>query len=105
MRVITGSVTGVAASAWLPLDQYTSGFGDGVYLDLGAGCTASVEVTPDDVFDPDVTPKAYPCGVTALTGATTDVAAQLPFAARAVRLNQTVGAAQSFIKVAVKGLI
>lgn len=104
MRVSTVSVTGVAASAWLPIDHYTSGYGDGIYLDLGAGATASVEVTPDNVFDPAVTPKAYACGVATLTGATTDVCAMLPLAAVAVRLNQTAGATTSILKVVVRGV-
>lgn len=105
MRIASVSVTGVAASAWLPLDHYTGGFGDGLFLNLGAGCTASVEATPDDVFDPAVTPVAYPIGVAALTAATTDAAAAMPFAAKAVRVNQTVGAVATTLQVAVRGLV
>lgn len=105
MRVATVSTTGVGQSNWLPLDAPTSGFGDGIFLDVGAGATVSVEVTPDNVFDPNVVPVAYPVGVAALTGATADVAAQLPYAVRAIRLNQTVGAAPSTMKVVTKGLI
>ena len=100
----TTRVTGVAASAPLLLDQLAAVFAVGVYLDLGAGCTASVEATPDDVMNPAVTPVWYPCGVAALTGATADVAAGLGFPARAIRLNQTVGAGSSVMTVLQQGL-
>lgn len=104
MRVTSKTVTGVAASGWLPLDAYLPGSFDGIYIEPGAGATVSVEVTPDDVFDPNVTPTAFPCGVAALTGATTNVASALQFAARAVRLNQTVGVTTSTITVVSRGL-
>lgn len=105
MRTQSVTVTGVAASAPLLLDAYTVGDEDGVFIDIGAGCTATVEITPDDIMDPSVVPVWYPTGVTALTGATTDVAAGLPFAARGIRLNQTVGAALSTLKVVTQGII
>lgn len=103
MRVASTSVTGVAASPWLPLDHYTEGYGDGVFVKPGAGATVSVEATADDVFNPNVTPTAFPVGVAALTGATTNVAAALPFAAKAIRLNQSVGVSTSTLQVVVRG--
>lgn len=105
MRVATVSRTGVGVSPWLPLDNYTDGFGDGLYLKTGAGATVSVELTADDVFDPTVTPIAFPCNVVALTGATTNVSGGLTQAARAVRINQTVGATTSTLQAVVRGLI
>lgn len=105
MRIQTTSVTGVTASAPLMLDAYATGALATVFLDLGAGCTASVEITPDDVQDPSVTPKWYPVPVAALTGATTDLCAALGVQGRAIRLNQTVGAALSLMKLVAHGII
>jgi len=102
VRVASVSVTGIAVSAWLPLDQYTDAFGDGLYVKPGAGATVAVEVTPDDVFNPAVTPTAYALGAP-FTGVTANIAGQLPFAVKAVRLNQTVGATTSTLQAAVRG--
>lgn len=103
MRVAQVSVTGVAVSAWLPLDQYTESTGDGLFLKVGAGATASLEVTADNIFDPTVTPTAFPIGVAGFTGATTNVAGALPYAARAIRINQTVGGSTSTLQAVVRG--
>lgn len=104
MRVQTQSVTGVAASPPLLLDTNASGQYPSVFLQMGAGCTASVQATADDVMDPTVSPVWVAVPVAALTGATTSVAAGLGLFARAVRLNQTAGAALSRIKVVSAGL-
>ncbi len=92
MRPSTVSVTGVAASPWLPVDYHTDASQDGIFVKVGAGGTYTVEVTPDDIFDPTVTPVAFPTGIAALTAATTNQAAVMPFACRAVRVNQSAGA-------------
>lgn len=98
------SVTGVGVSAPLVLDPYTAASAyTGVYLAPGAGCTASVEATPDDPFSAN--PNWFPAGLPALTAATTAVAALFPFPARAVRINQTVGAAAATtLKSVVSGI-
>jgi len=104
MRVASVSVTGTADSAALPLDSLTDGYGDGLYLSVGSGCTASVQVTPDNIFDPTVTPNWYACNVAALTAATAGLSSgALLQAARAVRIHQTAGAAASTLKVVVRG--
>ena len=105
MRPQSASVTGVAASAALPLDPYTDGYGDGIYLNIGAGCTASVQVTPDDVFNPAITPNWYACGVAGLTAQTAGlVSGSLIIGAKAVRLNQTAGAGTSTIQTVTRGV-
>jgi hypothetical protein len=104
MRTATVSVTGVAASSWLPLDSLSDGYGDGLYLKCGAGATVSVEVTPDNIFDPTVTPIAFACNIAALTGAVANASGPLTQAVRAVRLNQTVGASTSTLVVVVRGM-
>jgi len=105
MRPASVTVTGVAISAWLPLDLGSVGPNAGIFLDMGAACTGTVEVTADDIFNPAVVPIAYASGVATLTGATTDVAAALNYPARAVRLNQSAGAALSRLTVVQKGII
>lgn len=105
MRITSVPVTGVATSAWLPLDFYNVGRGVGLYLDLGAGCTASVEITPDNVLDPTVTPTAWPCNIAALTGAAADASGFLQQPCVAVRVNQTVGAALTTLKAVQAGAV
>ena len=104
MRVSTVSVTGVADSAWLPLDSGTVGPDEGIYVTCGAGCTITVQVTPDDVFDSAVTPAAFAVPVAALVALTASVCAALPLGARAVRLHQTAGAAASKLQVVTQGI-
>ncbi len=105
MRVAQVQVTGAAASAALPLDPASVGGVLGVFLDVGAGCTCTVQITPDNVFDPNVVPVWYPTDVAALTGATADVAAGLTFGAVAIRINQTAGAAATVMKVVSRGIV
>ena len=102
-RTQTVSVTGVAASAALLLDPNSVGPYPSIQLDLGAGCTATVQVTLDDPADAGATWVAAP--VAALVGATTDLAASLGMAARAVRLNQTAGAAAAIMKALCPGIV
>ena len=104
MRTTSVSVTGVAASAWLPLDAGTVGTNHGLYFTPGSGATVTVQVTPDDVFDPTVTPTAYAIPVAALVAATTAQAAALPLGAKAIRMNQTVGVSTSTLKVVTQGI-
>lgn len=105
MRTSSVSATGVAASAWLPVDFLSVGRGLGLYLDLGAGCTASVEITPDNVLDPAVTPVAWPCNIAALTAAAADASGFLQQPCYAVRINQTVGANTTTLRVVPAGAI
>jgi hypothetical protein len=104
MRTTQVSVTGVTTSAWLPLDPYGSVAIEGIFLKTGAGATVSVEVTGDNVLDSSVTPVAFACGVAALTAAVANAAAGLLFPARAIRLNQTVGATTSTVQVVARGI-
>jgi hypothetical protein len=99
------SVTGVGVSAPLHIDHRNVGSNPGLFLNVGAGCTCSVEVTPDDIFNPTVTPVWYSTNIALFTGATIDHANQLPFAATAVRLNQTAGANTTVLQVVGRGII
>jgi hypothetical protein len=105
MRPSKTTVTGVTTSPWLPVDAYTAGgAGFGVFVEPGAGATVSVEMTPDDVFDPAVTPVAYATGVAALSGAVANAQGMVGTPVKAFRLNQTVGATLSTLKVVNRGL-
>lgn len=97
------SVSGVAASAALLLDPNSTAASVGVFLDVGAGSTVTVQITPDDPAG--ASPVWYSTGVTALSGATADVAAEMPVPARAIRLNQTVAGAASVMRVVTAGII
>lgn len=103
MRPASVTRTGVGVTPWLPLDPYSSGYGDGLYAKLTAACTYSIEVTPDNIFDPTVTPQAYPCDVAALTAATTTQSGALLKAARAARLNITGGVGSVIFTVVPRG--
>lgn len=104
MKPASVSVTGVAASAWLPVDYALSGPNPGVYVKPGAGATISVQVTCDPM-DGSVTPDAFAIGTAALTGLVGNVAAALPFACTGIRMNQTVGVTTSTLTLVPSGLI
>jgi len=97
------SVTGVAASAPLLLDPNTVGAFPSILVVVGGGCTVTVQVTLDDPAG--AAPVWASAPVAALVGATATVAASLGMAARAVRLNQTVGAAASTMKALTAGIV
>lgn len=96
---------GAVVSPWLPLDPYTASSGLGIFCHLVGGTAAySVEMTPDDVFNPAVTPVAYPCGVASLTTQSADASGQIIIQPRAVRVNQASGTGQVQLTAVVSGL-
>lgn len=104
MRVSQVTVTGVAASAWLPVDQYSSGTNDGIFFKVGAGATVTLQVTADDVFDPAVTPIAFDLAAP-FAAMVANVAGALPFIVKAIRMNQTAGATTSTLQFVDRGII
>jgi hypothetical protein len=105
MRATSVQVTGVAASAALPIDVYTIGDGATVQLEPGAGATVSVQGTVDDVFNPGVVPVWVDVPVAALIGATTNQSQVLTAPLKALRMNQTVGGSTSTMKVLQRGIV
>ena len=103
MQAQSVSVTGVAASAPLLLNPDSVGPYSGVLIDIGAGCTATVQITLDDPAEAGA--EWVPVPVAALVGATTDIAASIGMPGRAVRLNQTVGAAATTMKLINPGIM
>ena len=87
-QVVTRSAS--RATPWIPVDMYQTPFniGFGVVLSNTPSLTYTVEHTFDDVFDPAVTPVAFP-HVT-VVGQTTNKDGNYAFPVRAVRLNITV---------------
>lgn len=104
MRPEQISVTGVAASGAVPLDIYLTPMEVGVKLVPGAGATVTVQYTLDDLQDPTVTPVWFDVPVAALVGATGVVAGSVKIPMTALRINQTVGATLSRMRVVQMGI-
>lgn len=84
MRPTGQTVAGGSIGAWMPVDAFP------LYLSatvLSGAPTYSVEMTADDIFNPAVTPQAFPCGLALLTGAILSQVGTLNVKTRAVRLN------------------
>lgn len=103
MRPKKVTVTGVAASNWLPVDYKQDP------MNLGVGCvvvsgtaTYSVEYTFDDVFDTTVTPVAF--ALSTISAATTSKDGVINTPVRAIRLNVTAGVAPVVSMTMIQGL-
>ena len=104
MRVAsTVTPGGVGVSPWLPLDQYTDASSDGIFTLVNGTVSYALEVTPDDIFNPAVTPVAFALGAPFAAGALANAAGALPYAAKAIRVNQASGAGTVTLKVVVRG--
>jgi hypothetical protein len=103
MRPKKVTVTGVATSAWLPVDykQDPTNIGIGCVLVSGTA-TFSVEHTFDDIFDASVTPTAFPNS--GITAATASKDGNYAFPVRAVRLNVTAGVSPVVSMTILQGL-
>lgn len=108
MRPITIKVTGVAASPPIPIDQYQNPTNISVEVVPGAGCTYTLQYTTDDVFAAGYDPATGNwSSVSAgnLVAATTAQQAKVTDPATAFRLNQTVGAATSTLRLVQSGVM
>lgn len=96
------TVTGVAASAAIPLDlNSNSPFNTSLWVKVGAGCTYTIQCTSDPTSTS--TPAVW-IDHSDATALTVDCAVGLAFPATAVRLNQTAGAAASVFTVIQQGI-
>lgn len=95
MRPQTVSVTGVGQSTVVPLDYRQKPFNLSLHVEP-AGNTVTVEYTPDHVIA-GATAVWYP--VTGMTGVTVNTAGNIAFPVMAVRINQTLGAGTSVLKI------
>lgn len=89
-------------SVWLPIDPYTDADANGLYLAFASTGTATLEVTGDDVFNPAVTPVAFPLAAP-FAAATTNVSGSLQLAAKAIRINAAANATGIKLTVVVSG--
>ncbi len=99
-------VTGVADSNPIGLDYQTgSPFNVSVWVDVGAGCTYTIQMTCDDIQA-----SGYSAGSgfwidhPSATGLTVDCAVSISYPATAVRMKQTVGAEDSYFTVIQQGI-
>lgn len=106
MRPVSVSVTGVAVSPVIPIDQYQNPTSIGLGFICGAGCTATVEHTFDDVFSPTFNPATatwFPHPTMAAMVANED--GNYAYPPRGIRLNQTVGGNTSTLRVVQAGAV
>lgn len=96
------SRTGTGDSDPLLLDPNTVGQPPVVQIAPGAGATVTVQVTLDNPSSGSAVWVSAP--VAALVGATTALIASLGIQARGIRLNQSVGASTSTMKVLSPGI-
>lgn len=103
---MSATVTGVAVSAPIPLDLNSSApFNVSLWVDVGAGCTYTIQCTSDDVQAPGyVAASGVWIDHVSATGLTVDCAVAQAFPVTAVRLNQTVGAAASTFTILQQGI-
>jgi len=78
--------TAVSSSPWLPLDIYLAGSYLTLDVVITGTCTAQVDYTDDDIFNPAITPVV--AGQAVASGSTSSVV-HLPWIPRAVRLTVT----------------
>lgn len=100
------TVTGVAVSAPIPLDLNSSApFNTSLWVDVGAGCTYTIQCTSDDVQASGYVPASGVwVDIPTAIGLTADCAIAISLPSTAVRLNQTVGAAGSVFTVLQQGI-
>lgn len=95
MRPKTITVTGVGQSVVFPVDYAQKPMNLSLHAEP-AGNTVTIEYTPDNVLA-GATPTWYP--VTGMVGITANTAGNIAFPIMAVRINQTVGAGTSTLKI------
>lgn len=103
---IEATVVGTADSGVIPLDLNScSPFNTSLWVNVGAGCTYTIQFTSDDVQAAGYTAgSGWWLDHPSATGLTDDCAVALAFPATAVRLHQTAGASASEFVVLQQGL-
>lgn len=104
MRPVSVSVTGVADSAVIPIDQYLDPTNIGMGVIVGAGCTVTVQHTFDDVFSPTFNPAtATWFNHPTLAALVANADGNYAYPPRGIRLHQTAGANTSTLKLVQAG--
>lgn len=106
MRPVQITVTGVAASAPIVLDQYISPFAISIFCKISATATYTVQYTSDNVFAAGFNPAtASWTDHSGLTAKTANADSSLAFPASAVRLNVTASSGTVTIIVRQAGIV
>lgn len=87
MRLQQVVVSSQTTSAPIPLDREANPFSVGLKVVVSGTNTSAVEVTEDDIFNPNVTPTWT--ALTGLTAVTATTNGNIAFNCTAVRLNVT----------------
>lgn len=90
MRRITTTVSGVANSPVLPLDQRAQVFNVGIAIEVTGTVTYTVQFTLDDIYNSAITPIWFSVSA-GMTSATASQAGALTIPASAMRLSITAG--------------
>lgn len=101
MRPVTVSITGVAASAPIPMDDYQNPFNVGFGVKATGTVTYNVEHTFDNVFDSTVSPTWFQNST--VTAQTTSKDGNYAFGVKAIRLNVTAGTGTATLTVIQSG--
>ena len=97
MRPQVITVTGVATSAWIPLDYKQSPFNVGLGAVVNGTVTYDIEHTFDEVFDSTITPVAFKHSTMVTKSANAD--GNYAFPIRAIRINNTTGTGSTTLTI------
>ena len=103
MRLKKVTITGVANSAWIPVDREQTPFniGFGCTIDSGTA-TYTVQHTFDDVYDPNVTPVAF--NNSSVAAKTTNADGNYAFPVTAIRLSVSAGSSPVVSMAMIQGV-
>ena len=97
MRPIVKTVTGVANSAWIPVNWRQEDFNISLGVVVSGTITYTIQHTFDDIFDPDVTPVAFDHPTLAAQSANADDSYKEPV--RAIRISNTAGTGSTTLTI------
>jgi hypothetical protein len=87
MKLQSTTLSSVATSAPIPLDRSANPFSVGLVLEVTGTNTSTVQLTLDDIFNPNVTPVWF--NHSTLAAIITTTSGNIAFNCTAVRLNMT----------------
>ena len=97
MRPQVVSVTGVANSAWIPVDNYSIPTNISLHAVVNGTVTTTIQYTVDDIQDSTVTPTAF--SVTGMSAISANTAGNIAFPVRAIRISNTAGTGSTTLTI------
>jgi|SRR5579859_1114177 len=88
MRRVVNTVTGVANSPVIPMDQRAQFFNVGIAVTVSATATYNVQYTLDDIYNSAITPTWFTMAAP-FTGASANASGNFTIPCSAIRLNVT----------------